>query len=68
MIRIRQNLTKTWQSQIEAATTQITVLTPYITPNDTLPLLKKKMRGSIPFSRSGTSYLVRLTSNSSPRW
>lgn len=42
MIRIRQNLTKSWQSQIEAATTQITVLSPYITPNDTLPLLKNK--------------------------
>jgi hypothetical protein len=42
MIRIRQNLTKTWQSQIEVATTQITVLSPYITQNDTLPLLKKK--------------------------
>ncbi|MCK1788997.1 phospholipase D-like domain-containing protein [Pseudomonas violetae] len=42
MIRIRQNLTKTWQSQFEGATTQITVLSPYITPNDTLPLLKDK--------------------------
>lgn len=42
MIRIRQNLTRTWQSQIEAATTQITVLSPYITPNDTLRFLKNR--------------------------
>lgn len=42
MIRIRQNLTKTWQSQIEAATSQVTVLSPYITSNDTLPSLKSK--------------------------
>lgn len=40
MIRISPNLAKTWKTQIEAATSQITVLSPYITRNDTLTSLK----------------------------
>lgn len=36
MIRIRKDLTKTWQSQVQATKTQVTVLSPYITKNATL--------------------------------
>lgn len=54
MIRIRQNLTKTWKSQIEAATTQITVLSPYITPNDTCRI--RKVCWPDAYLRTNTTY------------